>query len=526
MATFDEKLEAAHQALARGDSASAERILARLLRSAPLHSKANELMAYVSRSRGDLAGSLRFLETSTASPDASPTAWYYLGDGYFRHRRLEEAANAFRRALDVRADFFEALHELGRALHEQGRYPDATAAYERAIALNGNSFEALHNAGKSLWAGGRYAESLDRYDRALELNPKSPLTWLARGQTLHDLNRMDLALESYAKALALQPDFPEAKADEAIVRLTLGQWDPGWPAYEARWQGVAGLRKRHQQISAWHGERPIDGVRILAWCEQGLGDTLMFCRYVRLLMDEGAKVVLEVQPALQSLLAASFDCEVVSQGDQIPACDKQVPLMSMPGMFTTTPANAPANVPYLQAQPTKVASWSERVKRNDAKPKVAVACSGRAAHKYASRRQVSLDQFAPLAEFAHVFLVQKDLRDEDRNTLSAGDFEIDYLGDEIADFADSAAILTNMDLVVSVDTSLVHLAGALGKPVWILLADVPDWRWLLERADTPWYPTARLFRQERPGDWDGVFSRVTSEFMKLVTGAQWFAVDK
>ena len=508
MATFDEELAAAHHALSRGDATAAERILKRLLRSAPLHSPANELMGHVARNMGDIEGAGRHFRTATISPDASSNAWYYLGDWFFRHRRLEEAASAFRRAIDVRGAFFEALHELGRVLHEQRRFADAIAAYERAIALDAKSFAALHNAGKSLAAAGRHQEALARYDEALRLDPRSALTWHTRGQALHDLNRMDLALESHAKALSLQPDFPEARADEAIVRLTLGQWDIGWPAYESRWEGATGLRKRHNRIDAWRGERPIEGARILAWCEQGLGDTLQFCRYARLLMDEGAKVVLEVQPALQALLAASFDCEVVARGDALPACDKQVPLMSMPLMFKTMPANVPAPVPYLRADPARVDSWKERVRRNDTKPKVAIACSGRAAHPYASRRQVSLGRFAPLAEFAHVFLVQKDLRDEDRDALNAGDLKIDDLDDEIADFTDSAAILMNMDLVISVDTSLVHLAGALGRPVWILLADVPDWRWMLDRPDSPWYPTARLFRQERAGDWDRVFSRV------------------
>ena len=512
MATFDEELAAAHHALARGDATAAERILKRLLRSAPLHSPANELMGHVARNRGDFEGAGRHLRTAVASPDASPNAWYYFGDWHFRHGRLEEAESAFSRAVDARGAFFEALHELGRVLHEQRRFTDAIAAYERAIALDAKSFAALHNVGKSLSAAGRHQEALERYDQALRLNPQSAITWLTRGQALHDLNRMDLALESYSKTLSLQPDFPEAKADEAIVRLTLGQWDVGWPAYEARWEGASGLRRRHKEIAAWRRERPIEGARILAWCEQGLGDTLQFCRYARMLMDEGAKVVLEVQPALQALLAASFDCEVVARGNALPGCDKQVPLMSLPLMFNTTPANVPAPVPYLRADPARVDSWKERVRRNDTKPKVAIACSGRAAHPYASRRQVSLDRFAPLAEFAHVFLVQKDLRDEDRGALYAGDLKIDDLGDEIADFADSAAILMNMDLVISVDTSLVHLAGALGRPVWILLADVPDWRWMLDRPDSPWYPTARLFRQQKAGDWEGVFSRVIEAF--------------
>ena len=478
----EQRLQMAQEALARGDVASAEGILRRLLRSA----------------------------------HASPIAWYYLGACYFQHRRFGEAEAALRRSLDVKGEYFEALHELGRSLHEQGRFDEAVAAYGRALALNGRSFEALHNLGMSLAAAQRLEDALGRYDEALQHNPQHALTWHTRGDVLRLLDRPEEALASYGKALALQPDFPEAKANEAIVRLALGQWDLGWRAFEARWRAAGGLRKRHTDIPAWEGERPIDGTTILAWCEQGLGDTLQFCRYARLLMDEGAKVVLEVQPALKALLSASLDCPVFARDDPIPPCDLQVPLMSLPGHFGTTPATVPAHVPYLRAESERTGFWKDRLQRRDGRPRVAIACSGRAGHAFDMRRQVALEHFAPLAQWAHLYLVQKELRDEDRPAFERSGGAMEFLGGEITDFQDSAAIVANLDLVISVDTSLVHLAGALGKSVWVLLADVPDWRWLRERTDSAWYPTARLFRQERPGDWAGVMARVEAALKEVI----------
>jgi tetratricopeptide (TPR) repeat protein len=507
MGLFAKQLSTAEKALAEGNLALAEKVLKPLLRSAPRHSRANELMAYVAGNRGDEESLLRFLKVATATSDASATSWHYLGVLHLRKHRLPEAEACFRTALRMHSDFFEAWHELGRTLHEKGDFPDALAAFGQATGLNPQSYEVHHNSGRALYAAGQFEEALRRYDQSIELAPASADPWLNRGEVLHDLNRMDLALASYARAQALRPGFSEARANEALTRLITGDWDAGWQAFEARWSGAAALQERHAQIPRWRGDASLHGKRVLIWCEQGFGDTLQFCRFVPRVLEQSQSVVFEVQPPLQPLLQSNFDCEVVSVGGAIPQCDLQIPLMSLPLALKATLDNLPG-VPYLKPEPERLAHWRSRLMRTTIKPRIAIATSGRSTYKHETRRQVSLRQFECLAQRCHLFLTQKDLTDDDRRTLSEKDFEVDFLGDEIEDFRDGAAIVANVDLVITVDTSLAHLAGALGKPVWLLLAEVPDWRWMLRRQDSPWYPNATLFRQQKAGDWEGVFAEV------------------
>jgi hypothetical protein len=201
-------------------------------------------------------------------------------------------------------------------------------------------------------------------------------------------------------------------------------------------------------------------------------------------------------------------CRVVTQGEASGIFDYQVPAMSLAGELRVTPSTVPAPVPYITPPDEKVRQWAARLRKPDDKPKVAIACSGRATHRHEGRRRVRVHDFAGLDRLVHLFLLQKEINPEDRIAIEEGSVAVDFLGDEIVDFRDGAGIIANVDLVISVDTSIGHLAGAMARPVWLLLAGVPDWRWMLERTDTPWYPTMRLFRQERAGDWSGVFTRM------------------
>jgi tetratricopeptide (TPR) repeat protein len=501
-------LAIAEHAFRSGDFPLAERLLKAVLAADPSSSKANELMAYVSGRRGDVEGTGRFLQRATAAADASATSWYYLGVWLREHRRNAEAVAALESALRIGGEFFEALHDLGCALHDSGEPARALRAYERAAALNPASYPLIHNQGRALAALGRYDEALERYDRALALKPDGAESWLNRGESLHDLGRHREALDSYARALAARPRYVDVRPNAALTHLALGEWREGWKEYEYRWKVTAAPARRHARIPAWLGESPLEGKRLLVWCEQGFGDTLQFCRYVPLLAERGATVVLEVQEPLQPLLAVNFDCAVVAVGDGLPPCDLQIPMLSLPLAFGTTPQSVPANVPYVKAPDSKALEWRERVSRPGRKLKVAIACSGRTTYRNESRRQVSLRDFATLREEAHLFLVQKELGDDDRRYLSGEDPGIEYLGEEIRDFRDGAGIVANMDLVVSIDTSLTHLAGAMGKPVWLVQSLVSDWRWLAGRTDSPWYPTLTIFRQRTLGDWKGVMEDV------------------
>jgi tetratricopeptide (TPR) repeat protein len=505
-------IAAARAAFREGDLALAARLRKRILAAQPRHSVANELMAYVAANQGDLDRAFECLHTATRAPGASATAWYYLGLLSFRAGRLEESETALRRAVELEPAFFEALHDLGRVLHERKDYAGAVEALGRASAARPESFEALHNLGRSLHALERFEDALAMYEKALALKPDSAETWLNRGEALHDMARVEGALESYAKARALRPAFAEAQANEALARIALGDWEAGWEAFEGRWSGAASLQGRHSRIPRWHGERPIAGKRLLVWSEQGFGDTLLFSRFIPVLEAEGAEVVFEVQEPLKPLLERNFTCRVVAVGEEVPATDLQIPAMSLAHAFRVTPENIPGRVPYIHATPEKFEAWRARLARVDAKPKIAVACSGRASYKHEARRSVSLEDFAGLARGAHLFVAQRDLAAADRELIASGRIAAEYLGEEMNDFRDAAGIVANVDLVVTIDTSLGHLAGAMGRPVWILLAQVPESRWMLGRTDTPWYSTARLFRQKDRGDWAGVFGEVERAF--------------
>jgi Tfp pilus assembly protein PilF len=501
-------LAIAEHAFRSDNYALAEQLLASVLSSDPSNSKANELMAYVAGNRGDVEGAGRFLRMATAAADASAASWYYLGVWLMRQGRDGEAVAAIENSLRIGGDFFEGLHDLGYALYNIGEPARAVTAYDRAATLDPASYPLLHNKGRALYALGRYEEALEHYDRALASNPGGAESWLNRGEVLHDLGRHRGALDSYARALAIRPGYDDVRRNAALTLLALGEWDRGWEEYEYRWKGTAAPLRRHTGIPAWLGQSPLEGKRLLVWCEQGFGDTLQFCRYVPLLAARGAAVVLEVQAPLQPLLASNFECVVAAVGDSLPACDLQIALLSLPLAFGTTPRSVPATIPYLEAEDRKVREWGARVSCPDRKPKIAIACSGRTTYKNESRRQVSLRDFAVLRNEAHLFLVQKEIGVEDRRYLSGEDAGIEYLGDEMADFRDGAGIVANMDLVVCIDTSLAHLAGAMGKTVWLLSSFVSDWRWIVGRSDSPWYPTLTVFKQRSPGDWKGVMDEV------------------
>jgi Flp pilus assembly protein TadD len=508
MSSLQSELAGAREAFGRGDIAGAGRRLEKALRIAPRHSAANELMAYVRGRMGDESAAVEHLRIATAAPDASDTSWYYLGMAYLRAGQPRDAETAFLRALALNPSMFEAAHDLGRALHEQARFEAALDAFARARRLRPDSYEVLHNSGRAFAALGRYGDALGAYDESIRINPASPQTWLNRGETLHDLGRLDAALESYTKARALKPVFPEAASNAALALLAKGDYEAGWRAFEARWQGAAALSDRHASIPRWDGRALLEGRTVLVWSEQGFGDTLQFCRYVPLLEERGARVILEVQPDLKPLMALNFDVPVVAVGETLPTCDLQVPMLSLPLAFGTRVDTVPSAVPYLRADPRKVSEWRARLGVGDGRPRVAFSSSGRRTYKHELRRRIAVRDFAALVPHCELYLVQKDLEEDDRRFLEAGAHGVTFLGDGIADFTDGSAIVENMDLTISIDTSLTHLAGAMGKPVWLLLSDVPDWRWMRDRLDSPWYPTLRIFRQQGEGEWSRVLASV------------------
>ena len=343
------------------------------------------------------------------------------------------------------------------------------------------------------------------YDKALALKPDLAEAWLGRGNVFKDLRRYDEALVAYDKAFALKPDLAEAQCNEALIRLILGDTEYGWKKYEYRWDTklMRGLKRNFSQ-PLWLGDSDIKNKTILIHAEQGLGDTLMACRYIPMLASQGAKVIAEVQPPLKSLLKNLDGISLlIAKGETIPHFDVHCPIMSLPLAFKTTMETIPAKVPYLAVPKNIIEKW--RPKLNGAEIKVGIAWAGNPNYPQDFDRSILLKNILPIlgVKGARYFSLQKDLRHGDKEILDVNS-QIVRLDQEINDFEDTAAIMMSLDLVISSDTSIVNLAGALSRPIWVLLSSNPDWRWLLDRSDSPWYPTARLFRQISRGEWSTV----------------------
>ena len=441
-----------------------------------------------------------------------PEALNNRGVTLFWLNRLDEALASYDKAIALKADDAEALNNRGVVLMELNRLDEALASYDRAIALKPDYADALDNRGSVLRKLNRLDEALASHDAAIALQPECADAFYNRGNALKELNRPDEALASYDRAIALAPDHAEAHWNESLLRLLTGDFERGWPKYEWRWKSKAlALRNRNFSQPLWLGADPIHGKTILLHGEQGLGDTIQFCRYAPLVAARGARVIMEVDESLRDLvsgLAGVSRC--VSKGDTLPEFDLHCPLLSLPLAFGTRLETIPSTTPYLLAPAPAVASWAARL-AGKARPRIGMVWSGAPRHREDRNRSIALRTLLPLLDVAATFVsLQRDVRADDAQLLQERS-DILHFGGDLRTFSDTAALISHLDLVVTVDTSVAHLAGALGRPVWILLPFIPDWRWLLDRSDSPWYPTARLFRQAASREWQGVVKHIHAE---------------
>jgi tetratricopeptide (TPR) repeat protein len=465
------------------------------------------------------AEALACFERALAVKSNHVDALYNMASVLRKLTRYDEALKYFDRVLLLKPDHVNAHNNRGLALDGLNRPEDALAGYDRALKLAPRNLEALNNRGNVLQKLSRHSDAIACYDFALTINSGHPEVLNNRGRSLSILGQHREGLNSTLRATAAKPDYVDAHWNASLMHLRLGEFQNGWKKYEWRWKRGEGLKKlRIYPQPLWLGETPAAGKTILVHHEPGFGDTIQFARYASLLAQQGAKVVLEVQPPLKALLSQIAGVEVIGNGDPIPEFDMHCPLMSLPLAFGTTIDTIPADVPYLAAP----ASRTERLEallppRQGLR--IGLVWSGNATHKDDHNRSISLARLGPLLEAPGVQFVslQKELRDADAQLL-AQDARMTDLGRHFGDFDDTAAAIDLVDLVISVDTSVAHLAGAMGKPVWVVLPFCPDWRWLLERDDNPWYPTARLFRQPAIGDWDSVIARLTEALAQRASG--------
>jgi tetratricopeptide (TPR) repeat protein len=455
------------------------------------------------------ADALAALDRSLALAPDNVEALNNRGNVLLKLDRAAEALTAFERVLQLEPRFLSASANRGNALAQLGRFDEALAQYDAVLAVQPSHAETHFNRGNALAKVGRQHDAIAAYDRALALRPNYVKALTNRGIALQACNRHQESLANLGQVLALDKDNADAHHNEGLALLTLEDYRRGFEKYEWRWQRSGMPPRRRLGKPLWLGEYPLGRKTILLHAEQGLGDTIHFVRYAPLLARSGAKIVLEVQPELTQLLArVEGISQVVARGEPLPDFDVHCPVGSLPRALRTEPASIPAEIPYLTASAERIAKWRDRILALPS-PRIALAWAGSAAHANDRNRSLAVSRLAPLlaVEGVSFISIQRELRSEDAELVGRTP-RLAHIGDELEDFDDTAAVAALVDLVISVDTSVVHLAGAMGRPTWILLPFCPDWRWMLNREDSPWYPTARLFRQPTLGDWDSVVVRV------------------
>jgi len=503
--------------------------------------------------------------------------WFFLGRVCQAQGKLPDAEASFRRAVQLLPEHPGATNCLGIVLAQQGKLAEAEACLEQAVQVQPDHVDALHNLGSVLSMEGKYDVAIDRYRQVLRLKPDHADAHYNLALALERTNRLQDAIGSYQQAVALQPSHlyaqnnlgnllkQQGQLDEALASfdqaleahpghsgtrynkamlwLLRGEWERAWPDYEMR-STDAGFCLLAFPQPRWDGS-PLNGRTILLYAEQSLGDTIQFIRYAALVKQRGGQVLVACQAPLLPLLASAPGIDrLLIQGSKLPPFDVQAPLLSLPGIMHTTPATVPATIPYLHANPELVEHWRRELKKgrgardegressitlSSLAPRpsplapflVGIAWQGKPSYHFDRQRSIPLTQFAPLAEVPGVRLISLQ-KGPGAGQLQAParQFPVLDLGGRLDEstgaFMDTAAVMKNLDLVICSDTAIPHLAGALGIPVWVALPLVPDWRWLQDRADTPWYPTMRLFRQTQHGHWKDVFARMAEELKRLL----------
>jgi len=409
-----------------------------------------------------------------------------------------------------------AIHfSRGCFLSDRKEWNAAIDSYQAATALNPDYADAYCNLGHAQQEAGQTDAALLSYKRALEIDPRLSLAFNNRGNLFRSTRRFEEALLDYRQAIALEPNSVEAHYNLSQLALLRGDFETGWAEYEWRQlieEAVAASSRTLPQ-PAWSGETPLQGKRIFIHAEQGFGDTIQFCRYVSLVAGLGAEVTLEVPAQLGDLLTGLDGVsQLVLAGAPIPPADYQCSVMSLPRAFKTTLETIPGQVPYLRANADKVARWHE-ILGPRTRPRVGLVWSGNPRNRNDHTRSTTLARWIDFLPDGYEFIcLQKDISDDDRRIMDASG-KFTPVESYIENFTDTAALIETLDLVISVCTSVAHLSGAMGKKTWIVLSYLADWRWLLERRDTPWYPTATLYRQPAAGDWAGVMAKVKEDLL-------------
>ncbi len=431
-----------------------------------------------------------------------------LGTALKEQCRLDEAVKSYNRAIELSPDYAEAYNNRGNTLQSLNRLDEAITSYRKAIAIKPHYAEAHYNCGSALKEQKKIDEAFVCYRRAIAIKPDYAEAHNNLGITLQEQGRFEEAATSYSCAIELKPDYADAHFNGSLISLLKGNFKDGWQEYEWRLQ-TKGYAHRTFQQPVWDGSH-LNGKTILIHTEQGMGDNIQFVRYLPMVQALGGRVIFECLPELVHLFKNCPGIDEIitknSSGRLSERFDVQIPLLSIPRVFDTIPSNGP----YITPDSTRAIKWKDRLEVHDKSIKIGLVWASSPENKELYlKKSCKLNHFETISEIPGLsfYSLQKgpastEIHDAPNN------MKIINLDNELNDFADTAAVIANLDIVISVDTSVAHLAGAIGKPVWTLLPFVPDWRWQLERNDSPWYPSMRLFRQTKMYDWDGVFEQV------------------
>jgi Flp pilus assembly protein TadD len=496
------------------------------------------------RARGDLALAIAGYQELTDAPDAAWELFSEHGELLIAVGSHESAVTLFKEAVRRFPRNPALMNSLGLALHGAGRFGEAVQVFEVAFRVAPTIGAIAYNLGNARRETGDLAGAVTSYIKALEAGPAVPEIFNNLGLVFQETGAPEHARTSYCSALDLDPRFlpavlnlaylhiqehePEraiALLDSALsfhpdsvdahwllshALLVSGEYARGWNEYEWRWEKMSAATYRRKDVSRQWGGEALDGKRILLYAEQGLGDALQFARYIPMVATMGGEVVVECQPELVSLLASVQGVrQVYARGNDIPLCDVECPLMSLPGVFGTTMETIPSVVPYVHPEEVRVSKWKGWCEDGTARRRIGLVWAGNASHRNDARRSFPAAKLGPLTSIQGLRWIglQKGSADDKRLVVPPG-VVLEHAGPQLEDLSDTAALLTQLDLVITVDTAVAHLGGAMGRPVWILVPYAPDWRWKLAGERTPWYPSVRLIRQPRPGDWDAVIAQI------------------
>jgi Flp pilus assembly protein TadD len=515
MSELDRALEH-HKA---GRLQEAEALYRDILMRDPNQADAWYLLGRIAHQIGQYQNAIALIECAVERKPDVAAYRHALGEAFTAMGEHDRAIRAYEQACSRDPQYAEAHISRGITLHALGRLDEAIDAFRNATVAQTDYAVAHYNLGNALHEAGRVEQAIAAYTKAMELAPDDAEIWNNLGIALSDANRVDEALVAFDRVLSLQPDFPGAHMNKGMALLVKGQFTEGWKEYRWRFSAMAPRRSQEADaVPAWDGGS-FSGKTLLVETEQGIGDAIQFIRFLPIVKALGGRVVLACRSILHRLMT---DCpgadEVV---DDTPSTirlirpDFRISLLDLPGLLGTRIDNIPKQVPYIRANPVLAEDWRKRIAQKGFQ--VGLCWAGLPTQGNDRDRSMPLSAFAPLARIADVnfYSLQKGAAATQAQQPPAG-MSLTDVSTELKDFADTAALISNLDLVITVDTAVAHLAGALARPVWTLLRYAADWRWLLERDDTPWYPTMRLFRQPRIGDWEAVMEQVAPDLQALV----------